>query len=147
MSEQAEGNAPSGREPIWHDLDPPRPPSGHEARLLDELTAFVASPLLSEQVRTALVTATCACGCSSVRLATDAPAIAAEDVARWSSNGRDDYFAVRSRARPRTLRYVDVVLHVSGGRALELEVFDTRRGHGTPVPPDRITGLRELSLL
>jgi hypothetical protein len=94
-----------------------------------------------------LVTATCDCGCSSVQLQTDASAIPSERVAQLSSNGRDDYFAVQARARPRMLRHVDVVLHVGQGRAIELEVFHTRRGQGTVVPLERITGLQDLWLL
>jgi len=147
VSNQPDVGPPSVPRPIWHDLDPPRSPNEHEARILGQLAAFVDEPRLREQVRTALVAATCKCGCSSVRLQTDAPGIPPERVARLSSNGRDDYFAVQSRPRPRTLRHVDVVLHVGEGRIIELEVFHTRRGQGVVVPLERITGLQDLWLL
>jgi hypothetical protein len=138
---------PSVREPIWHDLDPPRSPDAHEARILGELAAFVDEPRLREQVRTALVAATCNCGCSSVQLQTDAEPVPSERVAQLSITGRDDFFAIHSRARPRTLRHVDVVLHVGEGRIIEPEVFHARRGQGVAVPLGRITGLQDLRLL
>jgi hypothetical protein len=146
VTELPGGGEPNAGQPIWRELDQPRPPTGHEARLLGELAAFVDEPRLPEQVRTVRVTATCRCGCSSLRLLTSAPAIPSERVAELSSSGRSDYVAVGSRARPRTLRHVDVVLHVVAGRISELEVFDTRRGEGIPVPVERVTGLQELRL-
>jgi hypothetical protein len=146
VSELPDAEAPSLLEPIWHDLDP-RPLTEHEARLLGEFAAFVDEPRLHEQLRTVLVTASCTCGCSSVRLRTDAPAIPVERVAQLSCNGREDYFAVRARARRRPLRHVDVVLHVGGGRVIELEVFHTRHGKGVAVPLARATGLQALRLL
>ncbi len=127
---------------MWHELHPPRCPGPEETRLLAELAAFVDEPLLHEQVRTALVTAVCGCGCSSVALRTDAPAIPPQRVAQLSGTGRDDVLAVRSRA----LGHVDVVLHVASGRVLELEVFDTRGGEGVAVPLESITGLQDLSI-
>jgi hypothetical protein len=131
---------------VWQELTSARPLNEHEARLLGELAAFVDEPHLREQIDTARVGANCTCGCSSVRLQTDAPVVPAERVAQLSSSGRADYFAVHSAGRPRTLRHVDVVLHVGSGRIMELEVFHNRRGHGVQIPLERITGLQALWL-
>ena len=132
---------------VWQELASARALNEHEARLLSELAAFVDEPRLREQINTARVGATCTCGCSSVRLQTDAPMVPAERVAQLSSSGRDDYFAIHSTGRPRTLRHVDVVLHVGLGLIMELEVFHSRRGHGVQIPLERITGLQALWLV
>lgn len=117
---------------IWRDVDA-RPPSTSERRLLAVLGTAVAEPLLDRQLATVLVDGVCRCGCSSVRLRTDGPAVPAARVARLSGTGRDDHLAVTGTARSPDGHDVDVVLHVVHGRVHELEVLDTVEGEGDAV--------------
>ena len=123
---------------IWRAVDA-RPPSPSERRLLAALGTEVAEPLLHEQLATVLVDAVCRCGCASVRLHTDGPAVPAARVARLSGTGRDDHLAVAGTVRTPGGHDVDVVLHVVHGRVHELEVFDTVDGEGAAVDVPALT--------
>jgi hypothetical protein len=131
-------NAP---EQIWHELDVPRLPSDPESRLLTALSAAVREPLLHDQVSSVVVDAVCRCGCSSVRLRSDRPAIPAQGMAELSSRGRPDYFAVESFGRAAEHEAVSVVLHVIAGSVAELEIFDAVNGEGAAVALDGLTEL------
>ena len=93
-------------------------------------------------VSPAAVDAVCRCGCSSVRLRTEAPPIATATTARRSPTGRDDHLAVEATGTDRTTGQVTVVLHVLAGRVAELEVFSPLEGASVAVP---LTGLTELT--
>ena len=123
---------------VWRDVDARRP-STAERRLLAALGTAVAEPLLDEQVATVVVDGVCRCGCSSVRLRTDGPAVPAARVAQLSGTGRDDHLAVAGTARTPAGHDVDVVLHVVRGRVHELEVFDTVDGEGAAVDTAALT--------
>ena len=103
------------------------------------LAAAVDEPLLSEQVRTAVIDAVCRCGCSSVRLRSDQPAIPAARVARLSEQGRDDLFCVQAFSSHPAHELVYVELHVVRGRVEELEVYDSAGGDGVAVALTQIT--------
>ncbi|MGX5656929.1 hypothetical protein ACWKWC_19305 [Geodermatophilus nigrescens] len=120
-------------EHVWRDLDPARVPTDHERRLLLSLVSAVLEPLLRSQVSSVVIDAVCRCGCSSVRLRSDQAAIPPSRVAELSSRQRPDYFAVEASGEGPRHAGVNVVLHVSGGRAAELEIFDSIRGEGAAV--------------
>lgn len=119
-------------EPVWQDLESPRDLSADERRLLAELVAVVDEPLLQRQVETAVVTASCRCGCSSVRLHSVEPPVAEARVRRLSGVHRSDHFSVDARSRTPRSPDVHVVLHVVQGLIEELELF---AGEGVAVSP------------
>ncbi len=129
-------------EPVWRNLDVPRPLSEPERRLLLALAHGVDEPLLHDQTATVVVDAVCRCGCSSVRLRSEERPISAEKVAQLSSRGRVDYFAVEAAGSGPGQQIVDVVLHVFNGRVGELEIFDSVNGDGAATP---LTGLRGMT--
>ena len=116
-------------DPVWLDLPHPRALTDDEERLLTGLTAAVDEPLLHRQVETAVVVGVCRCGCSSVRLSSDEPALSAARVAQLSSRADPYGFSVSSSSGP-PAEWVQVVLHVGLGRVHELEVY---AGDGVPV--------------
>ena len=121
---------------VWRDVDL-RHPSAPERRLLAALATPVADPALRSQVATVLLDGICRCGCSSIRLRTDAQAVPAH----LSTPGPDDHVAVASSGRTPDGHDVAVVLHLRHGRVHELEVFDTAGGEGVAVPLDDLTEL------
>ena len=127
---------------MWRDLDRPRDLSADERRLLTRLTAVVADPALDRQVDTAQVVAVCRCGCPSVRLHGEGPAVPEERVVALSSTGRPDWFSVGGSG-PGTGEPVSVVVHVVRGRLHELEVF---AGEGVSVPLNALTGLTDVEV-
>ena len=136
-------NAPvTVRGQIWGELDAPRLPSDSERRVLSALSDAVGDPLLHDQVTSVVVDAVCRCGCSSMRLRSDGPAIPAQRVSELSSRRRPDYFAVEAFGRDADHQDVNVVLHVMGGRVGELEIFDTVNGEGAAVS---LAGLANLT--
>jgi hypothetical protein len=134
----------------WLALPRPRRLNPAEQAVLDRLVAHVGSPGLSAQAGQAWVTAVCECGCGSVRLHTDAPALSPEEMAQLSSTGRDDWFSVDStRVDPTTatagsevqVRLFQVVLHIVAGSLYELEVFAGEGVAAQLPPPDDLTNL------
>jgi hypothetical protein len=132
-------------DPVWRFLEVPRVPGEVERRLLAVLTAAVDEPLLDEQVATVVVDAVCRCGCSSVRLRTDARAIPVERLRELSATGRDDHVEAAATGVGAT-EHVDVVLHVLAGRVRELEVFDREGGEGVAVELGTVTELTEVTV-
>jgi hypothetical protein len=121
-------------------------PSEDERRLMTILVAGVDEPLLSEQVRTAVVDAVCRCGCSSVRLRSDGPPIPPHRVTQLSGSGRDDLLHVQAFSSDPATERVYVELHVVNGRVQELEVFDSVGGESVAVVLAGITGLGEVDV-
>jgi len=126
----------------WAQLPEPRRLTAAEQAVLDRLVAHVDCAELTAQAASVWVTAVCDCGCSSVRLETDAAPLPPATIRRLSSIGRDDYFAIDftrvTGADPSTqeLQMLQVVVHVAGGSLLELEIF-TEEGVPVEIPsPD-----------
>lgn len=117
-------------DPVWLDLPQPRALSGDEQRLLTALAAAVDEPLLHRQVATAVVVAVCRCGCSSVRLASEEPALPAARMTQVSSRDDAHGFSLEASSSGPAGEWVQVVLHVGLGRVHELEVF---AGEGVAV--------------
>jgi hypothetical protein len=88
---------------------------------------------LTAQVAESRVIGECACGCSSVELATSAGPLPARTMRQLSDSGRLDYISLNSTARSALDHRVDVVLHLVDGRLHELEIFDVEAGEGTAV--------------
>jgi hypothetical protein len=151
-AEEGEGNTAdvtpfgTGGQQIWRALDEPRPPSADELRIISTLAAAVDEPLLQKQVQTAEVDAVCRCGCSSVRLRSDAAPIPPARVADLSARGRPDYFSAEASGTGAAGERVAVVLHVVLGRIQELEVYDTFGGAGVAVALIDITDLAEITV-
>lgn len=110
-----------------------RPLTAAERDLVAALVAHARCPELTEQVATARVTATCSCGCSSLGLATDGPAVPAITIRRLSESGRDDYFRVAATAGE-----VTVWLHIADRMLHELEIY---AGDGVQIPLPAVEGL------
>ncbi|UWZ34074.1 hypothetical protein Drose_22770 [Dactylosporangium roseum] len=109
----------------WKELPAPRAATPAERAVLRALARRAGVEPLAAQAATARVTALCACGCASVRLACEGPAIPRETVKALSDGGRGDHCAVQVRAGA-----VDVVAHVVHGMLVELELF---AGEGVKV--------------
>jgi len=121
---------------VFRDLESSRQPSGPESRLLAWLAAAVGQELI-DQAADAAVVGECTCGCSSLRLSTQAAQLPVETTIRLFDTGRPDYFAVSSGGRGPD-GDVSVVLHVLDGRLHELEIF---AGEGVAVDPASVTAL------
>jgi len=129
-------------EPVWMDLPVPRALHPAERELLATLAGYASCDALTEQVASARVTATCRCGCSSVRLGTDGPRVPAGTTSELSRTGRDDYFGVGAIAGDEPA--VDVVVHVLAGTLTELELY---AGDGVPVRPPAPEQLHDFELI
>lgn len=101
-------------------LAEPRDLRPAERALLDALVARTGHAGLRDQARSAVVEATCSCGCPSVGLRTAGTALSTVDMLRFSGHGRDDVFGIHGH--PDGDR-VEVVVHVLAGRIGELEVY------------------------
>ncbi|HZM80411.1 MAG TPA: hypothetical protein VFC19_32140 [Candidatus Limnocylindrales bacterium] len=111
----------------WIPLPEPRRLTPAEQAVLDHLVAQANNAELSAQAAQVWATAVCDCGCSSILLRTDAPAISPETMLRFSAFGRDDWFAIDYS---RWVPMLQVVVHVTQGSLHELEIF---AGEGVPV--------------
>jgi hypothetical protein len=121
----------------WTSLPEPRRLTPAEQAALDRLVAHAGSAGLTAQAASVQVVAVCDCGCPSVRLRSDAPAISGAEMRLMSSTGRDDWFSID--ACTAGVRPVQVVVHVVQGTLHELEIF---AGEGIRVevpPPDQLT--------
>lgn len=125
----------------WTPLPEPRQLTAAEQALLDRLVAHADCAELTAQAASARVTAVCECGCPSVLLTTDAPALSRATMLRLSAFGRDDWFAIdytrygdETETDPSTgaavLPMLQVIVHVTGGSLHELEIF---AGEGVAV--------------
>lgn len=110
-------------EPVWQELPSPRDLSAAERRLLDRLVGAVGDPVLQRQVDTAAVTASCRCGCSSVRLLSEGPPVAEARMLQLSEVDRSDHVQVDAWSSTPVHPDVHVVLHVVAGLIAELELF------------------------
>jgi hypothetical protein len=98
----------------------PRPPTPGERALLEALAGDVLAP----QVAAAAVVAECSCGCPSIGLATDAPALP-------GAHGHRELSRTVLAGDGRT---VEVILHVVDGVVQELEVWAGHDGGDPSVP-------------
>jgi hypothetical protein len=125
----------------WTPLAEPRRLTAGEQALLDRLVAYAGCAELIAQAASARVTAVCECGCPSVLLDTDAPALSRATMLRMSAFGRDDWFAIdytrygdETETDPSTgdevLPMLQIIAHVTGGSLHELEIF---AGEGVAV--------------
>jgi hypothetical protein len=105
-------------------LAQPRELSVRERALLERLlTSPIATSELRQQVEAALVTGECSCGCPSVSLAVP------EGLPRASwpldtpgvRHGEDTDFSADATAPDG--RALDVILHITGGQVVELEIW------------------------
>lgn len=120
---------------VWTELPRPRELAGAERDLLETLVGHASCPALVEQARSAMVTGTCSCGCSSLRLRCDGPAVPEETIARLSSTGRQDHLGIHASAGIRAGRSVQVAAHVANGMLIELEIYAGEGvAAGTPPP-------------
>jgi hypothetical protein len=94
------------------------------------------------QVRRASAIARCDCGCPSITLATDGPAIPAPAVVDREPAGRDDYFYVKAVGPNRAGLDVDVILHVGDGVIHELEIWAGTWGDPPQTDLPAVAGLR-----
>ena len=78
----------------WMPLPQRRRPNAAEQAVLDRLVSYVDCPALTAQAESAWVTGVCECGCPSVLLSSDAPALTPETMTRLSSLGRGDWFGI-----------------------------------------------------
>ena len=111
----------------WVPLAEPRRLTAAEQAVLDRLVAQADCAELNAQAASVWATAACDCGCASILLRSDAPAIPPEMMARLSTLGRDDWFSIDYT---RWVPMLQVVLHVTQGSLHELEIF---AGEGVPV--------------
>jgi CTP:molybdopterin cytidylyltransferase MocA len=116
----------------WTPLSRRRRPTAAEQALLDRLVSHVDCPELAVQAGSAWVTGVCECGCPSVLLHSDAPALTPETMTRLSSLGRSDWFAIDSTRVDETVapgpstgqvRMLQVIVHVVGGSLDNLEIY------------------------
>jgi hypothetical protein len=140
-------------QPGWTALDEPRRLTNAEQAVLDRLVAHAGSARLTAQAASAWVTAVCDCGCRSVRLHSDAGALAPAAMMSLSSTGRDDWFSIdctRVVSEPTevdqctvNVSLFQVVVHVVGGLLHELEIF---AGEGVAVEVPLPEELNEITL-
>jgi len=129
----------------WTPLPVPRRPTAAEQAVLDHLVAHVDCPELTDQAASAWVTGVCECGCPSVLLRSDAPALTPETMTRLSSFGRSDWFSIDYTRVDETappsggpVSMLQVIVHVTGGSLSNLEIY---AGDGVAVdlpPPETL---------
>ena len=121
----------------WTSVPEPRLLTAAEQAALDRLVAHAGSAGLAAQAASVRVVGLCDCGCPSVRLHSDAPAIPGAQMRLMSSTGRDDWFSIDACTAgvPR----VQVVVHVVQGTLHELEIFAGEGVHVDVPPPDQLT--------
>jgi hypothetical protein len=113
-------------------LDQARPLTRAERALLDRLLAHVSLPELTKQGETPCVIGTCSCGCPSVALEVEGPAVPVEIIAAHEPLGRDDYMLVQAWGRNAAGHGIDISLHVVFGRLDELEIWARWDGKTAP---------------
>jgi hypothetical protein len=136
----------------WTPLPEPRRPTAAEQAVLDHLVAHVDCPELTAQAAAAWVTGVCECGCPSVLLHSDAPALTPETMTRLSSFGRSDWFSidytkVDETAPPSSdgqIRMLQVIVHVTGGSLSNLEIY---AGDGVAVDIPSPATLDEITVM
>jgi hypothetical protein len=129
---------------MWTDLPQPRELEAAERDLLAVLVRHASCPALTEQARSVVVTGTCTCGCSSLRLRSDGPALSEYAVSRLSSTGRNDYVGVLAMAGRSADEFVHVAAHVLDGLLAELEIF---AGDGIRTAPPAAGDIHSLDIV
>jgi hypothetical protein len=120
--------------PVMIPLTETRALTDAERALLGALVARTGNADLRAQARSAVVESVCSCGCPSVGLRSDGPALSTAEMLAFSGHGRDDVFGVHGYRDK-----VVVVVHVLLGRLAELEVY-AGDGVATPLPfPEDLT--------
>jgi hypothetical protein len=104
-------------------LADPRPVTDGERALLEALVAPLGLSELAQQAAHSEVVSVCSCGCPSVGLRADGPALSTEAIRRLSEVGRDDVVDVSAWGVNDEGRAVLVTLHVVDGLLHELEVW------------------------
>ena len=128
---------------MWRELAVPRRLVEAESRVAGALAAATGDADLISQAGRAQVVAECRCGCESMRLRADGPAMDPEAVRSLSGSGREDHLSVSARWRGVAGEFVTVTLHVVAGRVEELEVF-AGEGVTVPLPPSAV--LRDVTV-
>jgi hypothetical protein len=127
----------------WTALSEPRRPTAAEQAVIDRLVSHVDCPELTAQAASVWVTGTCECGCPSVRLHSDAPALTPDTMTRLSSFGRSDWFSIDYTRvdtsvppDPATgeVRMLQVIVHVTSGSLDDLEIY-AGDGVAVDIPP------------
>jgi len=136
----------------WMPLPQRRRPNAAEQAVLDWLVSYVDCPALTAQAESAWVTGVCECGCPSVLLSSDAPALTPETMSRLSSLGRADWFGIDYTKvdasvppDPSTgeVRMLQVIVHVTDGSLDNLEIY---AGDGIAVDIPSPESLDEISI-
>lgn len=133
----------------WTPLPEPRRLTAGEQGVLDRLVGHADCAELRDQAASVWVTASCDCGCSSVRLRSDAPALSPAQMTRLSSTGRDDWFAIdytrfdeATAADASTgCRMLQIVVHVVAGSLHELEIFVEEGVAVEPPAPNELNDI------
>ncbi|MFN8077098.1 MAG: hypothetical protein U0Q15_16990 [Kineosporiaceae bacterium] len=130
-------------EPAWAAIDPARELTADERAVLEVLVAVIDSREAEGQLDDVRVRGTCRCGCGSVRLTTDGPAVPSEILLDRGAV-RPSHLQVTGAGRDPEGRLA-VRLHVVDGLLHELEFF---AGDGVRVSlPDvrqKLTDVRVL---
>lgn len=129
---------------MWQRLPAPRRLTASERDLLLALLRPTGNGQLRAQVKAASVVGTCACGCSSLQLATTAEPLHALEVASISTSGRYDYVGVGADGTNAAGQAVQVAVHVLEGVLIELEVY---AGEGVAAPPPPAKALKKISVI
>jgi hypothetical protein len=147
----------------WMPLPERRRPTAAEQAVLDRLVSHVDCPELTAQAASAWVTGVCECGCPSVLLHSDAPALSPETMARLSSFGRSDWFSIDHTSIDHTsidhtsvdemvppdpptgqVRMLQVIVHVMVGSLDNLEIY---AGDGVAVEIPSPEALDEITVM
>lgn len=130
-------------EPAWAAVEPPRDLTTDERAVLEVLVAVIDSAEAQTQLDGVRVRGTCRCGCGSVRLTTDGPAVPGQVLLDRGAL-RASHLQVTGAGRDPEGRLA-VRLHVVDGLLHELEFF---AGDGVRVSlPDvrqKLTDVRVL---
>ena len=110
-------------EPVWRELPEPRRLTGGELAVLAVLVEALDHEAVRAQLAGAVVCGVCRCGCSAVRLVSDAPPVPTSVIRRFTGGRRDDYLAVTAEGTNVHGETVQLVLHLVDGRMEELEIF------------------------
>jgi hypothetical protein len=137
----------------WTPLPERRRPTAAEQAVLDRLVSHVDCPELTAQAASAWVTGVCECGCPSVLLRSDAPALSPETMTRLSSFGRSDWFSIDHTSVDETapsdpstgpVRMLQVIVHVTVGSLDNLEIY---AGDGVAVEIPSPEALDEITVM
>jgi hypothetical protein len=104
-------------------LPVPRSLGDEETRLLQYLLGQVGVESLDTQLLTAKVVSECSCGCPSIGLASEGPAVSPAIMRQLSDADRDDWLEINAWGENVEGKVVQVNLHLVNGRLHELEIW------------------------